>query len=176
MRSAVAQGQQATALAGQTGQQLEGQAALTGQNVLSNLTPIEMAGGTPQQKADALVQQQGESGGALSSVQGQANLMAARNRNPGSQTMALDQAQRQKTAQDQQAALNVNKMFLDRQMQGLGMGAGMYGTQLDAAMRAYGLQAPLINAQAAANQTGWVQNLAQFAREGAAGASAGMSG
>jgi hypothetical protein len=117
---------------------------------------------TPQEMNNALVAAQQESGGAESGIVGQANLMAARARNPGAQTAALDEAARQKLRQDSQTALNIRQMALNRQMQGLGLGADIYGTQLRGAMQAYGLVPQDVEAAARANQTGWLQNTIGF--------------
>lgn len=159
MRSAVAQAQQAGQTAGQTGGQVLGQAGETLSEMTGPLQSIMQRGMTPQELNNALVAGQQESGGALSGIQGQANLMAARSRNAGAQTAALDEAARQKMRQDTQTALNVQNMALNRQMQGLGLGADIYGTQLKGAMQAYGLVPQDIEAAARANQTGWVQDV-----------------
>ena len=159
MRSAVAQAQQAGQQAGQTGGQLMGQAGETLSGVMGPLAGIEQQGMTPEEMNRALVAGQQEAGGAMSGVQGQANLMAARARNAGAQTMALDEAARQKMRQGSQTALNIQQMALNRQMQGLGLGADIYGRQLGGAMEAYGLIPRDIAAAAEANKTGWVQDV-----------------
>lgn len=164
MRSAVGLAQQGAQQAGQVGQQLQGQAGQTLQGVMDPLSGIERSGMTPQEMSNMLVAGQQETGGALSGVQGQANLQAARSRNVGGYGMALDEAARQKMRQDTQTALNIQNMALQRQMQGLGLGADIYGRQLGASMQAMGLIPQNVEAMARANQTGWVQNL--FGQQG----------
>lgn len=173
MRSAVAQATQGGQTAAQTGGQLMGAAGETLGGVMGPLQGIMRSGMTPQELNNALVAGQQESGGAESGIVGQANLMAARSRNAGAQTAALDEAARQKMRQDTQTALNVRNMALQRQMQGLGLGADIYGTQLRGAMQAYGLVPQDVEAAARAGQTGWFQNLTDFMRAGAQGTAAG---
>jgi hypothetical protein len=159
MRSAVAQAQQAGQQAGQTGNQLMGQAGVTGQTLTSALTPIMQSGMTPQQMNNMLVAGQQESGGALSGIQGAADLQSMRARNAGGFGMSLDEAARDKMRQDAASGLGVQNLALQRQMQGLQLGEGLYGTQLGNAMKAYGLIPEDVDAAARANQTGWFQNM-----------------
>jgi hypothetical protein len=159
MRAAQAQAQSAGQQAGATGQQLMGQAGQISQPLTSQLTQQMQAGLTPQQLNNLQVGAQQESGGALSGVQGAADLQSMRARNAGGFGMSLDEAARQKMRQDAQSNLNIQQYGLGRQMQAEQLGEKLYGTQLDAAMRAYGLQGEDIRNEIAAGQTGWFQNM-----------------
>lgn len=161
MRSGVAQATTAGNQAGATGNQLMGQAGQIGAPLTSALTGQIQQGMTPQQMNQALVSGAQAEGGVSSGVTGMADLEAARSRNAGANTMALDAAARTKGQQLSENALGVSQMALNRQMQAERMGSELYGTQLGAAMHAYGLIPQDVDAAARANQTGWLQNMNQ---------------
>ena len=174
MRSGVAQATQAGSDVSAAGGQLFNQ-AMGAYGPLGNaIRPIEQSGVSPQQLANLQTGAQQESGGALSGIQGGADLQAMRSRNAGGFGMALDEAARQKMRQDTASNLGIQQYALGRQMQGLQLGADLYGTQLSNAMKAYGLIPEDVQAAAEANRTGWFQNMTGLI--GALGGAAGGAG
>jgi hypothetical protein len=101
-------------------------------------------------------------GGANSGITGEANLHAARTRNAGGFSGALDQAARIKGQQLSQNALGVqneNANLKQKQMQaGLEGLQNMYGTDVGAQMKSMGMVPEDINAQVNAGKSGWLQN------------------
>ena len=121
------------------------------------------AGYSPTDLNSMLVANQSGAGGANSAVTGEAGLAGARTRNGGGYTAALDEASRQKGKQESMGNLDIasknaglkneQQQFAQKSLQGL------YGTDTDAMLKAMGLVPQDIQAQAAADKTGWVQDL-----------------
>ena len=121
------------------------------------------AGYSPTDLNSMLVANQSGAGGANSAVTGEAGLGAARTRNASGYTAALDEASRQKGKQESMGNLDIasknaglkneQQQFAQKSLQGL------YGTDTSAMLEAMGLVPKDITAQAAADSTGWVQDL-----------------
>lgn len=109
-----------------------------------------------------LVANQQGAGGATSGITGQANLQAARTRNAGGFTSALDQAARDRTMAQSQGALQVQNenanLKQKKQMEASQQLGGLYGTDVSAQLRAMGLLPEDVNAGANAGRSGWLQD------------------
>ena len=168
MRKAVDQASQAEQAAGATagavGSQAN-QAYATAMPVLSRMAQGGY-GYTPQQMADMLTAGEQGAGGAASGITGQANLQAARTRNTGGFSTALDEVARQRMRQLSQNALNVRlgsaQQAQQNQQAALGGLERMWGTGLGAQTNLMGQQARDVEAQAQAGSTGWFQNMVGF--------------
>lgn len=101
-------------------------------------------------------------GGANSGIVGQANLESARTRNAGGFGAALDEASRDKTRAQSNAALGVQNKNADlkakQQQFAQGEIGNMYGTDTSSMLKAMGLQTGDINAEVDAGKSGWLQN------------------
>ena len=125
-----------------------------------------------------LVAGQQGAGGSNSGIAGQAGLTAARTRNTGALSGVLDQASRNKTQSNSQNALGVQnentQTKLKQQQEGLSGLEGLYGTDVNAGLKAQSLVPDDIKAWADADRTGWLQNTLGVVNSltGAAGAAA----
>lgn len=165
MRSAVAQANQAVNQAGTSAAQYGGQA----NQIASTVVPFEEqmlmhpTGYTPQQQQQMEVAAAQGLGGATSGITGQANLAAARARNQGAQTMALDQAMRTRGQLQSQANLGIATQNAQLQQQQQAQAAralgGFMTADQEAALRAQGLGIQGIDAATQASRAGWFQNL-----------------
>ena len=112
-------------------------------------------------------------GGAASGVTGQAGLEAARTRNSGATSSVLDQAMRRKGQILSQNALDVQganaKLKTQQRSQALSGLEGMYGTDVNAQLKAMGIVPEDINADVNAGKSGWLQDT-----EGVLGTLSGM--
>ena len=145
-----------------------GQFGATAQQIGSSIIPgLEQeaehpTGLTATQKNNALVQGAQAIGGVNSGVTGDANLAAARTRNAGGFTGALDEAARIKSRQQSENALNVNQedtaLANEKQMAAQKQLAGLYGTDTSNQLHAMGLGNEDLNTQLAAGRQGWLQN------------------
>ena len=101
-------------------------------------------------------------GGATGSLKSDAALTAARTHNTGSLSALTDELERGKVRQLSENALNVqgqNAALKEKQRQaGISGLEGLYGTDVNAGLKAQGLVPEDINAWANANKTGWLQN------------------
>lgn len=165
IKKATQAAQGAATTAGQTGAQY-GQA---GQNVAGTLTPAltqeatHPTGINPTDLNSMLVAGQQGAGGATAGINGQAGLTAARTRNSGALSGVMDQAARTKQQANSNSALGVQginaQTKLKQQQEGLSGLEGLYGTDVNAGLKAQGLVPEDINAWADASKTGWYQNL-----------------
>lgn len=109
-----------------------------------------------------LVAGQQGSGGATSSIAGEAGLQAARTRNNGNMSGVLDEAARAKTRADSDASLGVqaqNATLKESQRQaGLAGLSKERGADVHADLDAQGLVPQDIKAWTDANNSGWLQN------------------
>lgn len=139
-------------------------------------------GFNPTDVNNMLVAGEQGAGGANSGITGEANLRAARTRNAGGFSGALDQAARVKGQQLSQNALGVqneNAQLKEKQRQsGISGLQGMYGQDVQAQLHAMGLVPEDINAQVNAGKSGWLQNftsvLDSISGAGKSAASLGM--
>ncbi len=144
-------------------------------------------GFTPVQKNNMLVASQEGVGGANSGIVGQGNLAAARTRNAGGFTRALDESARQKGRQLSTNALGVQnedaRVAWQRQQDAQHQLVGLYGTNTSDQLKAMGLQDEDLNTALNAGKSGWQQNamnwittLSQGAKAGAQAANGGGGG
>jgi hypothetical protein len=155
--------------AGTTAQQTGAQYGQQGSQIAGTLTPAltqeatHPTGINPTDLNSMLVAGQQGAGGATSGVAGQAGLTAARTRNSGALSGVLDQAARTKQQANSGAALGVQGLNaqtkLKQQQEGLSGLEGLYGTDVNAGLKAQGLVPEDINSWANANKTGWLQNM-----------------
>jgi hypothetical protein len=105
---------------------------------------------------------EGGAGGATSGLAGQANLQAARTRNSGGFSSALDAAARSRQQASAGASENIagqNAQLQNSQQQSAAQGLqGLYGTDSGNALKALGLQDQAIGTEAQAGSQGWLQN------------------
>jgi hypothetical protein len=143
-------------------------------NIGSTLVPFEQkqltnpSGISPTDKNAMLVAGEQGAGGANAGIAGQAGLTAARTRNTGALSGVLDQAARDKTQQLSSNALGVQnentKVKLGQQNQAASALSGLYGTDVNADLKAQGLVPEDINAENAAAQSGVQQNAMKWAQ------------
>jgi hypothetical protein len=160
---AKAAGNQAGTNEGNAGQYGAG-AAQIGSSIIPGLE-AEARGGqglTPRQKNDALVAGSQAIGGVNSGITGDANLAAARTRNAGGFTGALDEAARIKGRQQSTNALGVSAedtaLANEKQLAAQKELGGLYGTDTSAQLASMGLANQDLATQLKANQQGWLQN------------------
>ena len=117
----------------------------------------------PTQTNELLTNALAGSGGSAGALTGQAELEAARTRNPSGFSKTLDEAAR---SQDKAAAgaaegIATQDVLGAKQLnqEGAAGEAGLYGENLKGQLAAMGQEAPDINAQTDANKTGWLQNM-----------------
>jgi hypothetical protein len=150
----------ANSVAGQAGSN----AAQIGSSLIPGLeseaqNPIGL---TPIQKNNALVSGAQAIGGVNSGIKGEADLAAARTRNAGGFTNALDEAARIKSRQQSANTLGVEnedarlanekQQFAQRALQGL------YGTDTSRQLEAMGLSNQDLQTKLQAGKSGWLQN------------------
>jgi hypothetical protein len=120
-------------------------------------------GYAPQDISNMLTASQQGAGGATSGITGQANLTAARTRNAGGFTNALDEAARVKNRQLSTNALGISNqnanVKLGQQQDAQKALQGLYGTDTSAQLSAMGLVPGAVNSQVNAGNSGWLQNL-----------------
>jgi len=137
-------------------------------------------GFTPEQENNQLVAAQQGAGGTNSAIAGEASSRLARTRNSAGYSNALDQAARDKTQQNSDAALNIKnqsaRLGLQRQSQAQGELGELYGTDTNAGLKAESLLPEDIDAEAKAGSTGWFQNMTQLIASLKPGASAAFGG
>lgn len=119
-------------------------------------------GFTQGQTTSMLSAAEGGAGGATAGVTGQANLNAARSRNGGGFSTALDAAARSRQQASAGASENIagqNAQLQQTQQQNAASGLqGLYGANSGNALKALGLQDQAIGTEAQAGSTGWLQN------------------
>jgi hypothetical protein len=179
IQAATGQAAQAAQTAAQTGAQY-GQGAF---GIGGMLVPqLEADVNNPQgfnaaTRNDMLVQGLEGAGGASSGIVGQEGLRAARSRNVGGSAGVLDEAAREKMRTSAGVGLDVatkNAMLQQQQRQSALQGLqGLYGTDVNAQLKAQSLVPEDIDAWAKANQTGWLQNTAMMLTALKPGGSAG---
>lgn len=165
MRSAVDQAKSAYNTASATA----GKYGSSGDQISSSLIPgLEREannpqGYTPEEMNNQLVASEQGAGGATAGITGQANLEAARRRNSAGYTAALDEAARDKTKTLSENALNIQNKSAElgqqKQMAAQKELGGLYGTDVEANLKAQGLLPEDVNAEANASKTGWFQNM-----------------
>jgi hypothetical protein len=165
MRSAVNQASNAANQANATGQNYGASAAGVNSQLLPFLTRElnDPQGYTQQQTAGMLGSAMGGAGGSTAGLTTEANLASARARNSGGFPGALDQAARQQGKNlagisEGIAGQNANLQQENQQRGASGL-SNLYGTDVNAQMRAMGLIPEDINAEVGANKTGWFQNM-----------------
>src|SRR5277367_599359 len=129
----------------------------------STLVPFEQkqltnpSGINPTDINNMLVAGEQGAGGANAGITGQANLEAARTHNTGALSGVLDQASRNKTQQLSQNALGVQnentRVKLGQQSEAAKDLGGLYGTDVNAQLKAEGLVPEDINAWTTANNS-----------------------
>lgn len=164
MRQAVNTAQNAANTAGTTAAGYG--SAATG--IGGTLTPIlskeatNPTGFTPAQQNSQLVAGEQGAGGATGSVAGAAGLQANRSRNSGALSGVLDAAARAKSQQFSRGAesvANENTALQESNRQaGLRGLQGLYGTNVNAQLGSQGQVSGDVNAEVAADKTGWLQN------------------
>jgi hypothetical protein len=136
--------------------------------ISSTLTPqlekqaTNPTGYAPQDLNNMLTASAQGAGGATSGITGQANLTAARTRNAGGFTNALDEAARVKNRQLSQNNLGVQNananVKLGQQQDAQKALQGLYGTDTSEQLSAMGLVPGTINSTVNAGNSGWLQN------------------
>lgn len=155
--------------------------------IAANLIPTLNAeatgnvGMTPQQQNAELVAGEQGAGGANAGIAGEAGLRATRTRNTGALSGVLDEASRNKTRQLSENALNVQNKNADvaqqNRQRALGQLQGLYGTNVEAQLRAMGLIPEDVNAETNAGKSGWLQNvLGTISTIASLGGSKGLAG
>jgi hypothetical protein len=170
MRQAQQQASDAYKTASGTANQYGGQ----GNQIASSLIPgLEREannpqGYTPEEMNNQLVASEQGAGGANAGIVGQANLQAARSRNSAGYTAGLDEAARDKTRALSQGALDIQNRSAElgqkKQMAAQGELAGLYGTDVNANLKAQGLLPEDVNAEVNAGKSGWFQNMTDLIR------------
>ncbi len=137
----------------------------------STLVPFEKkqltnpTGMNPTDINNMLVAGEQGAGGANAGITGQANLEASRTHNTGALSGVLDEAARDKTRQLSQNALGVQnqnaKVKLGQQDEASKALGGLYGTDVNAQLKAQGLVPEDINSWVNAGKSGWYQNTLQ---------------
>lgn len=101
-------------------------------------------------------------GGATAGLTGAAGKMAADTRNPMGFSSALDDAARQRdkaaAGVGERVASNNADVKLNQQKEGAGLLSGLYGMDVRGQTENAAQIAPDVQAQVAANKTGWLQN------------------
>jgi hypothetical protein len=119
-------------------------------------------GFTPVQKSNMLVSGGQAVGGVNSGVGGEAELAAARTRNAGGFTPALEEAARIKSRQLSNNALSVSNedamLAQQKQQEARKQLEGLYGTDTSNQLKAMGLSNEDLQTQLAAKKQGWLQN------------------
>jgi hypothetical protein len=165
MRSAVAQAKnaynQANASANQYGEQANQERSSLVPGLEREANNPE--GFTPEELNNQLVASEQGAGGSTAGIVGQANLNAARSRNSAGYTSALDEAAREKNKTLSENALNIrtksDELGQEKQMAAQKELGGIMGGDVSANLEAQGLETKDIEAEAEANQTGWVQSM-----------------
>lgn len=181
IKKATGAAQSAASTAAKTGGQYGEEATDIGSTLVPQLKRdvTNAPGMTPEQRNALLVGGEQGLGGATSGLVGETNLRGARSRNIGESSGVLDELQREKMRQSSQVGLGVEKENIALQQaqraQALKQLEGLYGTDVEAGLKAQGLVPEDINAWANANKTGWVQNVDETlkALQGAGGKTAG---
>jgi hypothetical protein len=120
-------------------------------------------GFTPTQINNQLVASEQGAGGATAGVTGAAGLNAMRTRNSAGLSGVLDQVARTRQQALSQNALNIQNrsdmLAQDKRASALRQLQGIYGTDVGAQLHAMSQEAPDINAQVNAGNSGWYQNV-----------------
>lgn len=183
MRSAQNQAQTAAKTASDTGAKY----SAAGDQISSSLIPgLEREantpeGFTPEQLNNQVVAGEQGAGGAVAGITGEADLEAARKRNSAGYTAALDEAARDKTKQISENNLNIqtksDELGQEKQMAAQKELGGLYGTDVEANLKAQGLVPEDVNSEVNADKSGWFQNMTSLiASLGGAAQGAGSMG
>jgi hypothetical protein len=163
MRSASNAAGTAATTAANTGATLGADASGIGSTLTPFLTSeLEHPQGYSQQDESSMLSAaEGGAGGATSAIAGKATQAAAQSRNAGGFQAVLDDAARQRTkasadASEGIAANDANLKQTQQQSAEKGL-QGMYGTDTSGMLEATGQEAPDINAEVNANNSGWLQ-------------------
>jgi hypothetical protein len=158
--------QQADANQGNAGQE-NATASQIGSSIIPGLESEanHPVGLTTTQKNNQITAGSQAIGGVNSGITGDANLAAARTRNAGGFTGALDDAARIKSRQQSSNALGVNAedaaLANEKQMSAQKELGGLYGTDTSAGVSDMGIAAKNLDTAVDADKTGWVQNMDQ---------------
>lgn len=164
-RSAQNQAGAATTTAASTGGQYGSQASQANASIQPTLQSEinNPTGFTPQETNNQLVAGEQGAGGANAGVVGNAGLNATRTRNSGSLAAVMDSAAQRRGQTLSQNALGVQNesanLAQKKQQSALGTEAGLYGTDVNAQLKAMGLEPEDINANVNAGKSGYFQNL-----------------
>jgi hypothetical protein len=165
IKKATGAAQSAAGTAAKTGAQYGEQATDIGSTLVPQLKrDVSNAPGfTPEQVNAQLVAGEQGLGGATSGLAGEAGLRAVRSRNVGSTAGTLDELAREKMRTSSGIGLSVANRQAELQQQqreqALKQLQGLYGTDVEAGLKAQGLVPEDINAWANANKTGWLQDV-----------------
>jgi hypothetical protein len=133
-------------------------------------------GFSPEDRNAMLVAGEQGAGGATGSLVGEAGLEAARTHNTGSLSALTDELARTKTRQLSENALNVQAQNAalkeKKRAAAMGQAGELYGTDVNAGLKAQNLVPEDINAWANANKTGWLQNTTDIMNSLTGGANA----
>lgn len=163
MRSASNTAGTAATTAANTGATLGADASGIGSTLTPFLTSeLEHPQGYSQQDLSAmLAASEGGAGGATSAITGKATQQAAQSRNASGFNAVLDDAARQRTkaaADSSEGIAATNAGLKQNQQQDAEKGLqGMYGTDTSGMLLATGQEAPDINSEVNANNSGWLQ-------------------
>ena len=171
------------ATAGQLGANL-GAGASTEHSTLSPFYANEMKAEhslDPNQTGELLTAAEAGSGGATGALTGQAQLEAARTRNPSGFTKALDEASRDqgKTLAGTSEGVAAEDIMGAQKLRQEGAAGeqGLYGEDLKGQLAAMGQQTNAENASVEAGKSGWLQNMDQtISALGSAATGAGAMG
>jgi hypothetical protein len=165
MRSAAQQAEQAGKTAAATGAGYGGEASAVNAQLLPFLTRTlnNPQGFTQPQTTAMLGSAMGGAGGAAAGLTTEANLRAARERNPGAFSGSLDEMARLKgktLAGTSEGIAANDAMLKQKQQQEAAAGLGnLQALDTNAQLKAMGLVPEDIDAAARANSTGWLQNM-----------------
>jgi len=119
-------------------------------------------GFTPTETNNMLVAGEQGAGGANAGIAGAAGLNAMRTRNSGALSGVLDQSARIKQQQLSQNALGVQnesaRLAQQKRASALGGLQGLYGTDVNAQLKAMGIQDQDLQTAIQAGNSGWLQN------------------
>ena len=120
---------------------------------------------SPEQTGEMLTAAEAGSGGTTGSLKGEAELQAARTRNPSGFTKALDEVARNQAkvnagASEGIAAQDIMGAKQENQLGAAGL-QGLHGEDVKGQLEAMGQQQNDINSAVEAGKSGWLQNLNQ---------------
>lgn len=183
MRDATSKAQTAFKMAGDTANQANANA----NQINSTLVPTlerEMqnpSGFSPEELNNMTVASEQGTGGALSSLKGDAATRMARTRNSAGYSNALDEAAREKMRTESQNNLSIqnanSRLAQEKQQRAESQLGDIYGTDVRETLGAQGLMPEDVNAETNAGKSGWFQNMTNLISSlGGAATGAGSMG